>query len=1404
MSTRRVEIEFLGNAKPVQDTIAVVRKDILSLFKSVSAADIAESTRSSKVFIGNTKSKIKAEEDFKKLKDSYRKQEQASEEKKEKYLRDLRLKSQDLADKAEAKSARDRKKAADEEQRERTKAANERVRLRERQDKAEAQAADRALRDAARRQAEETKLKEKHFFQSLRHARTYYEAEAAYSKVSTKQLVKDIEAQTQARLQAQSKARQALASGNAAAYKYYSGRASDLGADNGMLRNILMQRKEAKFFGAGSSVGVLGVGRSLFGQLPGIGPIISAAGPIAATTAAIYGLAKGFDFLEGHARRYNDANTRLNISMTQTGLTAEGQAAQLTVLRSEIPKLANDWAVTRVQMTQTAATIQGVSGATGRELTQLIDISMAMGPIFGKSADQMADAIAKAADPEFVDALKKYGIYFGENATLTEKLSQLQARFGTAIQEAKKATQDSLGAYDRLKNALSDTADEMSDKAFSELGPMLRSATPWVRELGTAFGNDLVFGLRSSLEGLNDFMTRAMEVRREFAGSKSDEVNRMVMRESTRTNMFGGSSYISGDEVEKTRARIEGQIALRNSVARFEYETDRRLTQKLADKVQRDKAIADAVIPPALDMKAGQGGPKPKSAEQLAKEALEKDKKLNDARLNNELASIALRAQLTGLKEDAVKRLQHKAELDHLRREKQILAKHGEDVSETNKKIREKEVDGLREHHKTKEELEKKFVEKIKNFFKAQAKIEELFRGVVKGNRELWFKNAKQEMDAFNEQQLKDRDAYQARLDAQAESVRVILSPVEQAFMGLSQTINDQLFGPLEAHLAKSKNLFEKFFGSVIVGFGKMATEMLAKSAIFGLLSLIVPGSSLVTGGLGAFLGLGGLNPLKRAKGGKVSGPGGPKDDEVPAWLSNGEHVWTAEEVQKFGGQTKVERFRAMVRRGLVKGFRVGGPITESGTGAGYNELGSVDSYIEEQRIAEERARLRKRKEQRIARDQERAMRKAGRQNSLDLGDYSWLEDSAKATAGFLYGSLMGPAESLVDMASFVPDAFMGTHIGKGFKDYNAENTAALGSYGDAGRSFGKFTGNIPLSMTMTKMLPAFATAGPLAKYNSALFLKNAFSAGDFAKYIQTGDNAGIANTALWNASLNFLPGGGTFKEVLKKTASPIASGLGLKDFTKSEIKTGGAQTSQFFSSLFGGGGTGVNEQGQLIPLDSLKTQSEEAKTIIESGFFNPLEKKSEEGTEKVEKVGPGLVSGITGAVKGLKSGDTGKAFMGIAGLALSFIPGGSIATGILGGLGSLFGFRNGGGITDSHILRGIPAFASGGGVYGPGTGTSDSILARVSKGEFIHDAKTVRNAGGFAAMEAIRRTINSGVAQSAVQAYAQPVVNVNVDLAPLKAEIASLKSVIRNQKVYVSAHDIADGLAKVETTGAM
>lgn len=60
-----------------------------------------------------------------------------------------------------------------------------------------------------------------------------------------------------------------------------------------------------------------------------------------------------------------------------------------------------------------------------------------------------------------------------------------------------------------------------------------------------------------------------------------------------------------------------------------------------------------------------------------------------------------------------------------------------------------------------------------------------------------------------------------------------------------------------------------------------------------------------------------------------------------------------------------------------------------------------------------------------------------------------------------------------------------------------------------------------------------------------------------------------------------------------------------------------------------------------------------------------------------------------------------------------------------------------------------IPPFARGGPVYGAGTGTSDSITAKLSRGEHVWTAEEVRNAGGHMAVARLRSVYAGGSVQA-------------------------------------------------------
>ena len=68
----------------------------------------------------------------------------------------------------------------------------------------------------------------------------------------------------------------------------------------------------------------------------------------------------------------------------------------------------------------------------------------------------------------------------------------------------------------------------------------------------------------------------------------------------------------------------------------------------------------------------------------------------------------------------------------------------------------------------------------------------------------------------------------------------------------------------------------------------------------------------------------------KKATGGAIHGPGTGTSDDILAWLSNGEHVLTAEEVRRMGGHSEVYRWRNAVMAGEHPAFASGGAVSSA------------------------------------------------------------------------------------------------------------------------------------------------------------------------------------------------------------------------------------------------------------------------------------------------------------------------------------------------------------------------------------------------------------------------------------------------------------------------------------------
>ncbi len=85
------------------------------------------------------------------------------------------------------------------------------------------------------------------------------------------------------------------------------------------------------------------------------------------------------------------------------------------------------------------------------------------------------------------------------------------------------------------------------------------------------------------------------------------------------------------------------------------------------------------------------------------------------------------------------------------------------------------------------------------------------------------------------------------------------------------------------------------------------------------------------------------------ADGGPVFGPGTGTSDSIPAWLSNGEHVWTAREVAAAGGHGAIED----LRRAVVRGYATGGGVGVVAPVASRSDSSPLTASLSDYQIAQ-------------------------------------------------------------------------------------------------------------------------------------------------------------------------------------------------------------------------------------------------------------------------------------------------------------------------------------------------------------------------------------------------------------------------------------------------------------------
>lgn len=172
------------------------------------------------------------------------------------------------------------------------------------------------------------------------------------------------------------------------------------------------------------------------------------------------------------------------------------------------------------------------------------------------------------------------------------------------------------------------------------------------------------------------------------------------------------------------------------------------------------------------------------------------------------------------------------------------------------------------------------------------------------------------EQSADKLQQKLDLDA---KLNTLAVNLEGLKAPVQDLGVTLENSLqrnSETAFDSIIDGTKSAQQAFGDMAKAIIIDITKMIVQMLVLKAVRALIGGFADGGAVESTRSGRL-------PGAFADGGGVHGPGGPRDDVIPAWLSNGEHVMDVKTVGAFGGHGFFNAMRAI-------GQGKGGPAAAS------------------------------------------------------------------------------------------------------------------------------------------------------------------------------------------------------------------------------------------------------------------------------------------------------------------------------------------------------------------------------------------------------------------------------------------------------------------------------------------
>lgn len=284
------------------------------------------------------------------------------------------------------------------------------------------------------------------------------------------------------------------------------------------LNQINLARKETQERGAGVMNGVLGIGREIFGanlfggpmggsaligkfegvknsitEITGategagtamklLGTSVGVAGAAVAAFTITAGATVGvFKLLEDNARKYEEGQDALAISLTRSGLRGKDLRDEIRYMSKDVDELSIAFVRPRKEIAETMAHVAAFSRTGGEQLKKLTELSIGVAEATGMSADQVARLIGKVADPEIItNAAQRYGIVIDKHMNQIQRIDALEKQYGGTVDELKDRMKEGVHTWDQLVIVVQNAAQKFALKEFNQLGPTFADLTPKV------------------------------------------------------------------------------------------------------------------------------------------------------------------------------------------------------------------------------------------------------------------------------------------------------------------------------------------------------------------------------------------------------------------------------------------------------------------------------------------------------------------------------------------------------------------------------------------------------------------------------------------------------------------------------------------------------------------------------------------------------------------------------------------------------------------------------------------------------------------------------------------------------------------------------------------------------------